>query len=234
MFDLIRQVLPTLHRATGIDGRLGSKKNVLLFDSENAAEDIALMLNARWDGCNGVVLSSVDEVAVNVAAKLVEALWCYEGATEALLIKFTAGELMRRYAAGERFFINSNLRCEDLSERDINNVNLSYAKLKKANFSKTNLNRADLTRAEINEANLSNANLSHASLARASLNKANLSLANFTGAFLERADLREANLTDANFSKAILDLADLRGATLTNINLSGASLKGTLLTSVIP
>ncbi|MBG1266535.1 hypothetical protein [Nostoc sp. WHI] len=38
------------------------KYSVLLFDSTATASEIALMLNGEWDGCNGVIVASGDEV----------------------------------------------------------------------------------------------------------------------------------------------------------------------------
>ncbi|MGJ5631173.1 hypothetical protein [Nostoc sp. CALU 1950] len=70
------------------------KESVLLFDSTAAASEIALMLNGEWDGCNGVIVASGDEVAVNTAAKLLEATWCYQGASKAVLGRVTTERLM--------------------------------------------------------------------------------------------------------------------------------------------
>lgn len=48
----------------------------LLFDSVQAAQEVAYMLYGQWDGCNGVIISKVDITAVQVAANLVDAKWC--------------------------------------------------------------------------------------------------------------------------------------------------------------
>src|SRR5690242_3108912 len=87
------------------------KELILLFDSITAANEIALMLNGQWDGCNGVNMAKCDEVAVNTAAKLLEATWCYQGTSKAVLDRVTTDEILRRYAMGERNFVNANLRC---------------------------------------------------------------------------------------------------------------------------
>lgn len=50
---------------------------ILLFDSIQAAQEIAYMLYGQWDGCNGVIISSkVDMAAIQFAANLVDAKWC--------------------------------------------------------------------------------------------------------------------------------------------------------------
>lgn len=200
------------------------RQDVLLFDSSAAASDIAFMLGGEWDGCNGVVVSKCDEVAVNTAANLVGAKWCYGGASFALLIRLPADELLRRYAAGERNFVNANLRYALLNQRNLSKANLSWTKLSWANLSEANLSGADLTAADLSEANLSGANLSQTSLVRANLTKANLQRADLRGADLSKACLNEANLCEANLSGANLSLADVRGAELSGANLTGAKL----------
>ena len=164
------------------------KQAILLFDSVNAASDIAFMLNADWDGCNGVLMPNSDEIAIKSAADLMQAKWCYSGASFALLPKLNTNELLRRYAAGERYFLNANLRCAMLEKVNLTQANLSHASLNLANLSEANLSEIDLTAADLSEANLSRVNLSKAHLARVNLTKANL----------ERADLRNTNLRGAN------------------------------------
>ncbi|MFQ4141447.1 pentapeptide repeat-containing protein [Chlorogloeopsis sp. ULAP02] len=194
------------------------QKSVLLFDSIAAANEIAFMLKGDWDGCNGVIVSKCDEVAINTATNLMEATWCYQGAWVAVSQRLTTDELLRRYAIGERHFINANLRSAKLCSLVLSEVNLSRAKLNLANFSGTNLSQADLTAADIQDANLSDTNLSQSQLVRANLISANLS----------RANLRGANLSHACLSNANLSEADLRGANLSQVDLKGANLSGVL------
>jgi uncharacterized protein YjbI with pentapeptide repeats len=184
-------------------------QSVLLFDSIAAAYDIAFMLKGQWDNCNGVVISKFDEVAVNTAASLMQTTWCYQGATVAVLTRLIPEELLRRYAIGERNFINANLRCAEFSNVYLTEVNFSRAKLSLANLSGVNLSKADLTGADIQNANLSHTNLSQSRLVRA-----NLADAKLTGANLKRADLSHANLTKADLTGAILDEANFIGADL--------------------
>lgn len=184
-------------------------KPVLLFDSVEKANDIAFMLKGEWDGCNGVVVTNCDEVAVHTAASLLETSWCYQGDSKAVIQILNPLELKRRYAIGERLFINANLRCALLAGADLSEVNLSCAKLDCANLSKANLSKATLTGASASEINLKQANLSNSQLIRA----------NFKLANLEGADLRGANLTHVCLEGANLTGADFRGAKLQYTNL---------------
>lgn len=163
------------------------ENQVLLFDSCHAAGDIAFMLGGKWDRCNGIVLSSSDEIAIDTAANLVEARWCYSGKSCTLLPKLSVETLKRRYAVGDRHFINANLMCADLSNLNLSQVNLGWAKLRGANLSGANLSGADLTAADLTDANLSRADLSGANLSRADLRGANTSDANFEGTCLRSA-----------------------------------------------
>ncbi|GAB1541303.1 hypothetical protein NUACC21_39740 [Scytonema sp. NUACC21] len=190
------------------------EQSILLFNSIAAAQDIAYMLNGEWDGCNSVTISKCDEVAVNAAASLTEAQWCYQGACEAVLHRLVAREFLHRYAIGERNFINANLRCTQLCSLSLTEVNLSWAKLHLANLSGTNLSQARLTATDFREANLSDANLSRVQLVRANLTSTNLVRADLKGADLSHACLVNANLQESDLRGANLSGADLRGANL--------------------
>ncbi|MBE8985736.1 pentapeptide repeat-containing protein [Nostoc sp. LEGE 12450] len=205
------------------------KESVLLFDSIAAASEIALMLNGQWDGCNGVIIAKCDEIALNTAAKLLEATWCYQGDEKAVLHRVTTNEILRRYAMGERNFINANLKCAVLTSVKLSEINLSYASLSWADLSQANLSKADLTAADLSEANLSGADLNKAYLMRTNLNRADLQQTSLRGANLSRANLSEVNLTDADLTGANLSLADLRGAKFHFCNLSGVNLTGAKL-----
>lgn len=195
------------------------QQTVLLFDSIAAAQEVAYMLQGEWDGCNGVLMSKCDEVAINTAASLMEAAWCYQGASNAVLNRLATDELQRRYAIGERYFINANLRCAELASLCLREINLCWAKLNLANLSGSDLSKALLMGVDIREANLSDTNLSKSQLVRA----------NLTGANLSRTNLRGANLSHACLVNANLSEADLTGANLSGADLKGADLYGTLL-----
>jgi uncharacterized protein YjbI with pentapeptide repeats len=194
------------------------QETVLLCDSIAAASDMAFMLKGDWDGCNSLVLSKCDKVAIEAAASLLETSWCYQNTCEPVLIRLEVNELLRRYAVGDRYFINANLRCAQLSEVCLENIDLSYAKLNLANLSGTNLNKANLAAAQMQSANLSGSNLHKSQLVRA----------NLAGANLSNANLRGANLTNVDLSNADLTNADLRGATLGKVDLKKACLDGAI------
>lgn len=129
----------------------------------------------------------------------------------------------------------------NLSNKNIQGINLSNALLTKANLSKANLSTtilskanlsgADLSEANLTKTNLSGANLSGAILSEANLTGTNLSGANLSGANLAGATLTGTNLSRANLYKAILSKAqvvggaDLSGAYLFQADLSGANLR---------
>ena len=188
------------------------KRTVLLFDSITAASDIAFILKGEWDGCNGVVMSRCDEVAVSTAASLMQAAWCYQGASLALLSRLTTDKLLHLYTLGERNFINVNLRCAELSLLCLSEVNFSWAKLNFANIREVNLSKADLTRADFQNANLDDTNLSQSRLVRANLASAKLRRANLKQTDLSHANLSGADLTGAIFDETILTGTDLSGA----------------------
>ncbi|WP_445176506.1 pentapeptide repeat-containing protein [Microcoleus sp.] len=194
-------------------------ETVLLCDSIAAASEMAFMLNGEWDGCNSLVLPKCDKVAIEAAASLLETSWCYKNTCEPVLIRLEVDELLRRYAIGDRFFINANLRCAQLSELCLENIDLSYAKLNLANLSGTNLSKASLMTAQMESANLSGCNLSKSQLVRANLSGANLSDANLKGADMSYADLSNVCLTGA----------DLRGANLARTDLRKTSFEGAIV-----
>ncbi|MBE9215849.1 pentapeptide repeat-containing protein [Plectonema cf. radiosum LEGE 06105] len=205
-----------LYRLIGIE--INQAPGMLLFDSVDAANNIAFMLHGDWDGCNGILVDKVDEIAINTAANLIEAKWCFAGASQVVLDRLTTDKLLHRYAIGDRNFINANLRCAELCSLILNDVNFSYAKLNFANLSQTNLSKANFTSADISQANLSHANLSQSILFKTNLQNVNLSHAN----------LRNANLNYACLNSANLSEADLRGAKLSHTDLKGANLDGAL------
>ena len=203
---------------------------VILLARIASASELAFMLSGEWDNCNSVTLSKYDREAISSAAALIGAEWCRCGDSVAWLPKVAEQVLLERYRAGERYFINANLRRSLLSGQCLKGVSLSHAFLNEADLSKTDLSNADLTAADASSANLMKANLTNASLFRTNLTGANLSSANFSGAKLRKACLKGANLSNANLDGADLSLADLRGAELNNVSLLGTNLTDTMLT----
>lgn len=133
----------------------------------------------------------------------------------------------------------ANLEDLDLSEIDLASANLKGADLNNANLSGSNLNWSDLTGACFIRANLSGAYLTRANLTRGDFTGANLSGTEITEGSLSGTNLREANLThsdlrgadlrEANLSRSDLSGANLSGADLRKAILSGAALRGTHL-----
>ena len=194
MKDLLQKLSFLRDGIASLSSRSG-ENCILLFDSADAAQNVAFTLGGRWDECNSVVLPTADEVAISTAASLVEAKWCYSGKSCTLLPKLSFETLKRRYAVGDRHFINANLMRADLSHLNLSQINLGWAKLNGANLSGVNLSGADLTAADLSDANLSGADLSGANLSRADLTGANTRDTNLSGACL-RSAIANATLTE--------------------------------------
>jgi superfamily I DNA and RNA helicase len=135
-----------------------------------------------------------------------------------------AGELLRRYAAGERNFQGCDLR----------GIQLSGANLSGANFIGAQLNDADLSYARLDGAKLAIADLSNANLSHASLQKAKLMGASLQNARLHYANLSWADLSDADFSQAQLVGVKSIGTNLSSADFSGADLADTSIESESP
>ena len=136
-------------------------------------------------------------------------------------------ELHKKWLEGEKGGEKANLSYEDLSDVDLNNLDLRLANLEGAILSYAKLRNVDLGCANLSYANLINASLRGANLSYANLSYANLINANLRGVYLRGVDLNYANLSIAN-----LRGADLTGTDLTYINLTGANLIDADLTGV--
>lgn len=138
-----------------------------------------------------------------------------------------AGELINRYAAGERNFQGADLRGIKLSGANLKNANLIGTNLNNIIISNSQLDGIKLVIADLSNADLSNSSLRNANLMGATLRNANLSDADLSFANLSDADLRNANLVGAKLLGANLSAADLSGA-----DLSGAAIAGSELSDV--
>lgn len=144
-----------------------------------------------------------------------------------MLKKLSKDELLNRYAAGERNFIESDLTGLDLSRVDLPGIKLT----------RSVLSRADLTEANLSNSILVSANLSSTILNRANFTRANLVRANLSRSLLNKAILQEALLLQADLSGAIMIQANLyktrlRQANLKNTNLRSANLEKANLTHI--
>ncbi|NEQ66150.1 MAG: pentapeptide repeat-containing protein [Symploca sp. SIO2D2] len=144
-----------------------------------------------------------------------------------------AGELLRRYAAGERDFSKANLGEVNLIEADLRGANLIEADLSGAYLSEANLRGADFRGAYLSGANLRGADLSGADLRGTDLSVASLRGANFSYADLSRADLSVASLRGANFSYADLSYAKFSYAKFSYAKFSYADLSRVQLLGAI-
>ncbi len=61
---------------------------IILFDSNNAAQEIAYQLQGIWDNCNAVEFKNLDYAALTFVADSVKAEWCAEGSSE-LISEYT-------------------------------------------------------------------------------------------------------------------------------------------------
>ena len=132
------------------------------------------------------------------------------------------GELLRRYAAGQRNFQGGDFRGIQLAGANLSGANLIGARLNDADLSGANLDGAKLAIAD-----LSNSNLSHASLQKAKLMGACLQNARLCSADLSRADLSDADLSDARLVGAKLVGTNLNNTDLSRTDLTDANLEGT-------
>ena len=204
-------------------------KTTLLFESSDAAREVAWMLRVEWDGSNGVVSSHFDKPSLETAAGLLGVKWCWSF-EECKLPLSLKEELLQSYSQGERYFGYLNLAGVDLSYQDLTGIHLASANLSGADLTGTELGGASLWDANLSncklvDANLSAACLNNASLARADVSNANLRYAHLSAANLQDADLSNANLCGAYLNEANLQRANLQGANLRSAFLPDANLQ---------
>ncbi len=198
----------------------------------------AQSLDSYFDGISTLLLRDEDGVLTETAKNLTK------GRTDSIL-KILKSDEKRNLIA---FLYGSGLISRNgsdeppvvrLSGSDLSQVELNGIDLRKAGFAGTNLNgaqvvEADLGQSDLRGANLSQANLTGTDLSSCDLHGAIADGANFcgvdlsdsdlSGADLRRADLSGADLTFANLSGSNLRGANLAGANLNSANLSGANL----------
>ena len=111
-----------------------------------------------------------------------------------------AGELLKRYAAGDRNFQGADLRGIQLAGADLTNANLINTQLCNADLSNAKLDGVKLAIADLTNANLTGASLRKAKFIGASLRDADLSFADLSFADLSDADLQNAKFIGANLN----------------------------------
>lgn len=137
----------------------------------------------------------------------------------------------------------AKLHDSDLDEYDLSNARLYKADLQGASLWKANLTAADITEVNLQGSNLRQtvlqgaiavrANISRSVCWKANLQNANLFLADFWGADLSEADLRNATLIEARLHGAILIRADLQNANLSKTMVYGSSIWDAILDGAI-
>ena len=106
---------------------------------------------------------------------------------------------------------------------DLQNVDLTGARLRDGSFFRADLSGADLSETTSNRVKFVNARMRSAILDGAKLYEADLTKADLTGASLVGTDLRRARLFRVNLRDADLTDARLKGADLARAELSGAT-----------
>lgn len=141
-----------------------------------------------------------------------------------------AGELLKRYMAGDRNFQSCDLRGIQLAGANLPDANLIGALLNGADLQDALLDGIKLVIADLSQAQLSGASLKKAKLMGAILRDAQLNRADLSRADLSDADLRNAQLVRTKLVGTNLSAADLSSADLTGANLEGADLSDVNLT----
>lgn len=107
--------------------------------------------------------------------------------------------------------------------QDLQDVDLTSARLRDASFFRADLSRSDMTGVSGFRAKFVNAVIREAKLDEAKLSEADFTKADLTGASMAGADLRRARFFDAVLRDTDLTGARLTGADMTRADLSGAT-----------
>ncbi|MBI1314838.1 TIR domain-containing protein [bacterium] len=125
----------------------------------------------------------------------------------------------------------------NLSDADLQDVDLRGANLKRADLTGADLRGADLVGAQLGEADLTRADLRGARLVKTDCYqtrffKATLRDAECSGAYFRRAEMTQIDLSGADLAKADLVEANLSNGSLKGATLVGADLSNSCLTGV--
>lgn len=124
-----------------------------------------------------------------------------------------------------------NCSTQQLTQQDLNKVNMSnvFLRFNNIDFSNAILHDLDLSGANLKDANFQGAILTNTILSSANLNSADLTNANLENANLSQAELRNAKLSNTIFHNTNLSYVDLQRMTLHGLDLSGAIMRNTNL-----
>ncbi len=106
---------------------------------------------------------------------------------------------------------------------DLDDVDLSGARLRDGSFFRSNLSGSDLSGVSAFRVKFVNARLRETKLDGAKLSEADFTKADLRGASFKGADLRRARFYHADLREADLTAARLKGADLTRADLTGAT-----------
>ena len=114
----------------------------------------------------------------------------------------------------------------ELQDADLTGAKLQHTRLRWANADRAVLNNADLSGAVMTGTHLREAQLVRATLRGAQLRHTDFASANLTGAILEGADLTRSNLQSADLSESNLQAAILSEAFVRDSSLAGSRIYG--------
>ncbi|MCP3926249.1 MAG: DUF2169 domain-containing protein [Desulfobacterales bacterium] len=117
---------------------------------------------------------------------------------------------------------NCDWACIDLSDENLDGINLSGAYLEQVNFRGATLKGADLSGANLARADLQDADLTGANLENSNIGAVYALHANFSEANLKKAKLSKSNFTGANFANANLEEVETLEINIKNVNFNGA------------
>lgn len=143
--------------------------------------------------------------------------------------KLTRDEVIERYTRKESLS-GAVLNGVDLSELDLQGIDLSRAQCRRTRFCGTNLAGADLSRTLALEADFSGASLQGIQSQKGVFIKAVFEGADLNQAVLRMAVLREADLSKADLSRSNLHMTILQKAKLKQTDFSGAVISMSVFT----
>lgn len=187
---------------------------IYLFESKSAAQSAAFMLRGEWDGCNGIVLETVDESALTTVLNLVKSSCCTIGSLSYRITN--AHDLIELSASGS-----------DLSGIKLQSLNLSGADLTGINLKNTYFQSINLTSANLTNANLAGVIMDGCQLDKAILNKTDFSnthifRTSFYRASFENVNLSGTSLNYSNFIFSSFQLTSFLNTSLAENNFFGA------------
>lgn len=173
---------------------------------------VALTRTRAWVMLSGIGCYAFYEEVKQVIASRETLTFTFQRPQKRVICLTDAGELLKRYAMGERNFQKSDLKQAKFKDVELSNINLMGSQLSGVDFRNAQLENAKLMMADLSQADLKGANLRRAQLMGANLTNARLQDADLSRANLSYVELRGVNLQGANLSET-----DLTGVDLTEV-----------------